>query len=254
MAHEAAINRIRKLMEHANCSGATEAETESYLAKARKMMDELGVTEDVILTASDEESKRRQDAETCDESAVHRVGSVPKAFVRCAQAVCCVTDTGVYTSTRYTKPMGREDAQEKLCEHLIFYGLKRDVAIARELYAELHASVHAMARLRCGKGAWTSSHASYAHGFTERLLVRAQLLRDESKRATAGPVGSTSIILAKDAILARKREALGLVSRKSHSRGHSISDGTAYANGQQDGNNVSLGTNQVRGRAQSQLT
>lgn len=261
--HEAAVARIRKLMEHANCEGSTEAEMESYLSKARKMMDELGITEDVVLSAQDEESKRRQDAETTDESVVSRVGAVPMFFRRTAQAVCYVTDTAIYTSTREeTKPDGtvvrNKHGQARRREHIVFYGLKRDVAVAKELYAELHASIHAMAWMRCGKAGWSSSHMSYAMGFADKLCSRASALRYESKDAqeaaanVAGANGGFAIILAKDAILARKRQALGLVSR-GKARATKIGDSSAYGQGQSDGAAVSLGTNGISGKAQARV-
>lgn len=249
--NEAIIERIRKLMKYAADGSASEGEVENALDHARKLMDKYNIDEGSVLV--DDESARKTAYESVQTAEVDsRVGNVPPWFKTMARTVCNICDVKWYGNPEVYKENGRKGGMEgKWRKHrtLNFYGLPRDVAVAKELYAELRSTIHAMAWFRCGKDGWKPAHHGYASGFADRLYSRSV----EMKAAGQQVSNTTAIVLAKDVILNQfGKEKLGLVvSRRSVSK---ISDSGAYADGYRDGANASLGTSGIRGREQGRLT
>lgn len=247
---DAVISRIRKLMAHAQGEGATEAEIKTYMAKARAIMDQFNIEEAEL------EQKDTAVLPTIEIGmAKSRAGKLDIWFVDLAGAAAAICDVRHYTATRYEDPVlgnrttNRKGEPQKR-EYLLFYGLSRDIAVARALYSEFDATAHAMAAYRCGawsKDGWTKSHHAYACGFASRLRDRAEEIK---KVAIAVPT-TTAIVLRKDALLEAFRDKMGMVPRKQRSK---ISDGDAYHAGATDAGNVSLGTNQIKTAERKQLS
>jgi hypothetical protein len=234
-----AVERIRKLMAVSSGAGATEAEIETYLAAARKLMDKFAVEESEL--NRNEDTRQAAYESMVIFEAYARAGGISPWDNWLAYVPDAICDVGHYTSKKW-----RANKRGKFCEHevLIFYGLPRDCEVAKAMYQELLATMRAMARFRLGKD-WMKLEQDYCTGFTTRLTTRArELKRSSSSPENAEGSGSTAIVLLKDQLLKRKREELGLVARKGRSSSRSINEG-AYSAGAEDGGNVSLGTNQI---------
>lgn len=234
-----AIARIRKLMEHARCGGATEAEMETYLNKARQMMEQFNIDEQAVLLSGEDAAKKNFYESIVNESGYSRAGGIDAFDRRMAMVACNVCDTKCYNS------------MENGRMHMYFYGLPRDVAITKALYIELLASMRAMCKVSLGPS-WGKGYNSYCQGFVVNLYERSKAQK-ESSVATSG---TTAIVLAKDGILKSWSTAnLSLTSDKSKSRGPSNMD--AFFRGYQDGSAVDLGTRGIpnqRGATAKQIS
>jgi hypothetical protein len=241
-----ALERIRKLIKVSQGEGATEAEVELYMAKARKMMDEMNISEKEAFSQPSGQQEAYDSIK--EEVAFSRGGGLEVFFKYLARAVCNVCDTKYYLSERWMKnpsPRKSDSGTHHMRQCIILYGLPRDVAVADELLKELIATVGTMARMRYGKG-WNKSHMDYSRGFSTRLIERSEQTKQESSETC----GTTAIVLVKDGLLKRwATEKLNLVPGKASRV--KISDGGAYLSGKSDANKVSLGTNNIRGNAGS---
>lgn len=246
---ERMVERIRKLMLHKD--GATEAEINNYLRHARKLMDQFDITEHEVLVSEKPEAARNAAYESILEEEVYsRAGSIDHYDRDLARAVTRLCDCSYYTTSRLAKDehgnfkRGRTgNLQER--DVLIFFGLPRDVEVAKHMYKELLVTMRAMGRFRLG--GYTKEFPSYCMGFASMVAIRVGDLKHEKAKETSKASNtSTAIVLVKTDLVKRyKTEKLQLVPRRS--RNVNV-DGAIFATGQSDGAKVSLGTNGLGNR------
>lgn len=224
---ERIVERIKKLLAHANDNGErmSEAEVESYVRMAQKLMREHEVEEDEVLRR---EPHRHQAAyeSIVQVDAYFRDSTMP-AYAEHLMLVCEVVCGVKSLKRRQWTATPRGGAWRKT---LVFYGLPRDCEVAVALYRELLTSMRVMARVRFGQK-HGAMHRSYCSGFVARLDEKARDLRSE-------PVTGTAIVLVKDGLLRRYGEALGL---KAAPKNRQQIDDAAYWRGHADAADVSLG-------------
>jgi hypothetical protein len=247
---ESVIERIRKLMTYANDGSATEAEFENAMGHARRLMDKFNLTEDAVLL----EPGKVEDvyASIKEHTGYTRANGIDQFDKRLAQVPCIICDVKCYTSMRWCDDKGNRYVSDRTGrpqqrEHLIFYGLPKDCAVAIAMYHELLATMRAMVRFRFPND-WQQHFSSYCTGFVGRLMERAHEARQVGQAESST---TTAIVLRKDVLLDRKRQELGLVKAKS--RASRISSGEGFNAGREDGGRVSLGSNQLRGKTQGRL-
>lgn len=230
---EKALDRVRKLLNHAKGAGHfSEAEVETYLRHARKLMDEFNIAEADIVDENSDVSKSAYDS--IKKESAYRRAHLDRFMVDLAWTPAVITDTQFYINFR-------SDG-----EHVTYYGLPRDVAVACELYKELLVTMRTMCKVRYGE-ARPKEYKDYCLGFAWRIRQRAQ----EVKKQSSQTAGTTAIVLAKDVLVGRWASN-NLKLRKRKSSGGRIGDSDAFSNGVGDGNNVSLETNQLRNEPQTE--
>ena len=205
MADDAVINRIRKLLNLANDNGASEGEIENALKFAKDLMEKHDLAE-------------AEDLSNPDTAPV--VGETRTSIKRnevsstVMHIVCMICHCKFYIS-------GKD-------ETLVIYGYPRDVAIAKEMYNELFASVRAMVRSRYGLG-WGPRHRDYCRGWAQGAIEKAQ---------APAAAGMGAIVLVRDAALDAFSRSKRLVQGRS--KQITINDTSAYNTGRRDGSNVDL--------------
>ena len=209
------LGKIRKLLAVANNGSATEAEVESYMAAARKLMDEHNIDEAEALSSA--AGKKTAYDSMCDHAAVTRINCI-KHEVLLSLAVCAICDVGTYRSAG-----GRS-------EEIHFYGLPTDVAVAKEFFTYICTSAKLLAKKVYGK-AWGLQHFHYCEGFAARIATRAE----ELKKGSAQP----GLVLCKSDMIRRYGEDKLHLRRVPMSASSAHSD--AYLHGWRDGAAVDLG-------------
>jgi hypothetical protein len=245
------VARIRKLMTYANDGSASEAEFENAMGHARRLMEKFNLSESAVLL--DDSKKEDLYNSVIQKEGYSRANGIDNFDKWLAQAACIICDVKCYSSKRtHDKETGKPYVSDRTGrpqerEFLIFYGLPKDCQVAIAMYHELLATMRAMIRFRFPND-WQNHFSSYCTGFTTRLIERANLEKQKGQTENAT---TTAIVVRKDLLLNRKAEELGLVTRKA--RRSRISSSEGYSAGRDDGGRVSLGTNQIRGKAQGRL-
>lgn len=247
---ERAVERIRKLLNHAKGPGEriSETEVEVYLKHARKLMDEFNIDEQEAMQSD----KGQQDAYASirEEKVYGRAGRLDEFMIRLAHVIKHICDVGFFLQkdvdekwkVKHPNDNGVRYGRRKLKfvglrQWVVFYGLPQDLAVGAELYKELLTAMRIMCRVRYGE-ARPPEYKAYCLGFADRLINRAI----EAKKVSTNEAGTTAIVLVKDGLVKRWAENnLNLRGRKT--RGSTIGEG--YGEGYDDGANVSLDTNQI---------
>lgn len=221
------LERIRKLFATASSgSGATEAEVETALRLAKKIMEANDLEEHEVLSHADAAGDRaRQTAydSIVDEKPIKR--STIHQFDR--DTACCAS---LIAGCSYYIAVGRG---------IRFYGLPVDVAVASALYRELINTMQTMAKVRYGETWCRNPHHHYCDGFALTLRRRAQ----EMHAAKSENVTSTAIVLCKDALLKRYgNEKLGLITGRPR-KAYSSAKNNSFFTGMTDGKSVDIGAN-----------
>jgi len=229
--------KIRKLLRLAHDKGAAVGEVENAMRFARRMMDQCGITEDVVLL---EESVEQTAGRIVEEVAARRKAGIETFDSVLANVPKYICDVGVYLD------WGRDAKTGKYGQAVIFYGQPRDVAVAKAMYSELRLTMRTMARFVFGPQ-WSRQHSDYTKGFVSRLCARAQELKRaaQSGQGLAGADGATctAIVLRKDVALSTYEAGLGL--RYGQSRGWRVGGAGAFNRGREDAENVDLNTNGI---------
>jgi hypothetical protein len=180
---------------------------------ARKLMDKFNIEEGLyesLVSGSEASRQAAYDTIMQDMAFSRKDFKGTEFFIRIAQAVEYICDVRLRQEWRHEKnPQVRTDKygnpEEKSLRHCLdFLGLPRDVAIAKSLYLELIATMHAMARVKYGKG-WSRDHNSYAWGVGVRLKDRAYETA-EARKASPGDEEAAkagAIVICKDRMLDR---------------------------------------------------
>ena len=217
------IERLRKLFAVANCAAATEAEVESAMNLARKIMEANDLEEHEVLV-HDEDAREAAYDSIVDEAPIKR-------------KTCYTFDRHIGMACAYTCgcSMYFTNDRDDGCIH--FYGLPVDVAVATALFRELLEVAKTMARVRYGDE-WSRTHHVYCDGFGSHLRHRAY---DAKQQAEAQACTTTAIVLCKDQIVKRwAQNKLGLRTTRKSTHHYGCNTGAFHA-GWSDGANVDLG-------------
>lgn len=207
------IDKIEKLMRKTREAGASEAESETAIRAARKLMDEYNVELAEVMAAADSAAKDPLSVDNVVEQ-VCRENNTAVTFERLLMwVVCFVCDCKWY------KQKEIKSGPFKRKRQLVLYGFERDVVAARALWIELSITVKAMARAHLGKG-WSSKHLQYANGFAYGLYDKAKAMKDERERKPVETSDCTALIVRKkeDALTTYGEEKLQLAKGRSHMR------------------------------------
>jgi len=234
MAEIDAMEKVKKLLRLARDEAAAEGEVANALKAARALMDRYGIEESSIIL--DHTAEQLQQTMTKD--GVVQRGKVYKDELFMAHVVDAVCDTRHY---QFRTMRG---------ETLFFYGFQRNVAIAGALFKELMSTMRKMARNRFGQN-WGTEHHDYGLGMIHCLWNRASAMK-QARVNGSGVVSQTctAVILKTDAALEKMTEALGIVEKKA--RPTKVRSFTSYSEGNADGRNISLNTNQMGGSTKPQ--
>lgn len=229
---EKALDRVRKLLNHAKSDGErySEAEVENYLRHARKLMDEFNIKEDEALGKGDADKLKAAYESIVEVHCYSRAPILDAWMISLAHAPASICDVKVYLK----KTRDTTKARGQWRQYIVYYGLPRDVDAACELYKQLLVAARTMCKVRYGE-ARPTEYRSYCQGFADRVSARASELKTQSTEQSF----TTAIILAKDAILDRyTREKLNLKNRRSAKV--SCRRQRGYVDGLKDGANVDL--------------
>lgn len=185
------LERVKKLFTLANNDGAFSGEAAAAMKMARKLMDQYNIDEQqVLLTDAGQRTFRDEIVEA---DTFRRAGSI-EAFDASLAWVCVyICDVQFYLIHRWGKSnRGKVGKQQ----WLVFYGHKKDVAIAQALYKELNISMRVLARHHYGDN--IKAVKSFLHGFVHTLIQRAE---EEKKVTQAGGSPAGAIVLRKESIL-----------------------------------------------------
>lgn len=235
MPSERIVTQIKSLLKKASDgdSKSSAAEVEQALAFAQKLMDKHNL-EMADLVASGDEHLSDKDMGEDPVQFKAKLETFEKSLLHC---VCDMTDTKWYYCKKPILDAKKNKWTRKI--KVAIYGLAKDVAIARSLYAELVLVTRIMARHHMGKK-WTQKHWHYMNGFADGLhdqSVMAKYKREQERRENAQS-NSTALIVVKDALIEKYEEKLGLV--KGRSRGRRNAPSEEFSRGHRDGSEYDL--------------
>lgn len=238
--------RIRKLLNLAENNAATEGEVANAVAFAQRLMAEHHLSEDQVREGYQPNAHEvMADLEklTMLQMATYGQGEKLASWERTLASFVAklIGSVGVYLNgtVRVRTAAGTLlfDAQGKVVERgsVKFYGEAEEVRLACELYADLGATIAAMARLQYG-GVFRGEGRSYADGFVAGLYTKLSTAEKQAAgENTALALRCSTIVQAKKqhaaAWLKGQGVKLGSASRgggREHHRG-------AYEQGKQDG-------------------
>ena len=225
---ERILNRIRKLVNLAE--GTTfDGELEAAMLQARQLLDKYNLEWEDVLNSKSPEAN--QTLEVVEEGVNKRVGKVERYDSRLAVIIAEFCDCRVYL--KHTNDISSRTGKWRTIEHIIIFGLRRDVAIAKVLFKELFMTMRLMSRLHYGPK-YGSEHRNYSEGFVAGLASKA----NRSKETSQAEAGTCAIVLQKGAIVNAHAAKLGLEKTKARrSRSH---DWNAFGRGASDGRKQNL--------------
>lgn len=229
------LDKVKKLLRLARNDAAAEGEALNALNAARRLMDKYGLQESEIILNSDEDTLVGKVVIT----PVSLRKTLNKDELYMAYIVCRVCDTRFYTMRSEHSRSGKAE--------LHFYGLPRNVSISVALYPELMSTMRSMARSRYGSQ-YGKQHHAYHMGMLHALLQRTDLIQQQREQAARGAdkeaATCTAVAIVTNKTLDKFTEALNLTQRKD--KPGRVNDTGAYYTGHSDGQNVSLGVNQLK--------
>lgn len=226
MQRDKIIDKIEKLMRRTREAGASEAEAESAIAMAHKLMDQHNIE------LSEIELERAGTAaglEVVEEEARTQASNVGRFENTLIAAVTIICGVKVYLRTsRVINKNGRLGKRVSI----VFYGTRTDVAVARLLLNELFIVTRALARGRLGKG-WTQQHWRYCEGFAMGIYQQAKQQEEQQKAAHTSDC--RALITTKQLKLREYEEGLGLSQTKGGRPKVNRAANAAYQHGVDDG-------------------
>lgn len=240
------LTKLEALMKRTRENGASEAEVESAMAVARKLMDANNIEMEELLFRQTSNGAASIEIKEEEARTASKLDRFERYLMSTAAAVCDVK--WYYSKSRVWDP---EKRKQKSQVRLVFYGMPQDVLAARLLFLELIVIVRAMARTKVGKS-WSQRHYYYCDGFCAGLLCKADQLKEQSNSAATS---STSLILRKDLALAKYgTEVLCVRQATSRPMGKERSRSTEYNEGWCDGHDYDLNPKNKRNLEEQETT
>jgi hypothetical protein len=225
MSKESIIDKIRNLMSRTADKGCSEAEVESALKIARKLMD----THQVEMADLMEAQKRSYTMDDIVEQIVRTHCKIDRWEKMMMQCVCILTDTKCYRTETFVVEAGKHVKKKQV----VYYGEKQDVAAAHALYVELLIVFKAMARHRLGTK-WTQAHYHYMEGFGSGMLSVFYEERAAAKSQQSS--NTTGMIIHKSQLIKAYAETkLRLKTSRSSAPAKKGENSGAYRSGHADG-------------------
>lgn len=209
-------DRIRKLLNLANDSGAFEGEIDNAMRFARRLMLEHNITENDLGQPCDP----HEEAAKVEYSAAYVYSQGAKLSLWEGFLAFAVEKLVGTVGCYHAKSQGQvakrtsigtlafdANGKTQLASVIRFYGPAEDVRDAVEIYNEWSHTIAAMARLRYG-GALRGEGADYAKGFAGALQRKVAKLVEEEKLLIAES-GSRALVVrgAHDLIAAKRSRA-----------------------------------------------
>ena len=234
-------DRIRKLLNLAGDDAATDAEVESAMRHARRLMLEHSLTEDEVRTVNEGKTLSPDDIAAATEYAARCVFGEGSRFSFWEDELAGTLCMLMGSVSVYKDPRGGTTT-------LHFYGPAVETAEAAAMFDEWRETIAALARLKYG-GALRGPGRSYAIGFVRALWDKVQtiLTNETTKLGT----GCTALMLTNQLAVAeaRKRHAKtwlakaeGVKTQRGRSK-RSTYDPAAYNAGAADGVRAKFGRN-----------
>jgi len=192
------LTKLEALMKRTRENGASEAEVESAMAVARKLMDEHNVAMEEVLGR--QVAGGQATIEVTEEEV--RSTTTVRIFERYLMDVVC----GICDVKWFQRVDRQKFGKTTKLTHYFFYGMKQDVFAAKLLFLELLITVRVMAvaKIGSGGGKLQMRRNTYCDGFCAGLSCKASQLKEQSRRDT--PTTGTSLVLRKDVAIQRYAE------------------------------------------------
>lgn len=253
------VRQIRAILaKAADGSGATEAEAESALRFARRLMlahnfteGDLAQRDPSAIAADAERTAMSQETAWADGERHSRwEGWLGLAIARLYGTL------GVYNGHAQERksPSGAmlfgDNGESMRCARFVFYGPEEDARDAVELFDEWRLTIASLARLTFG-GVYRGPGRSYAEGFATALLNATKKIEDEERAQLTQPASTSTALVAlgnaralmdakkqKAAHWLRHSEGVRLGSAGRSGGGHHHGD--AYSRGKAAGSQAQL--------------
>lgn len=173
---ERIIQKLKNLFQRTAENGASEAEVETAMKVAHKMMEAHAIEMSELLDSQ----KRSLGMEDIVEQCVRTHCKIDRWEKMMASCVCQMTDTKCYMMQE--SQWDPEKKKDKKVFKVVYYGETMDVQAAFCLYVELLIVFKTMARHRLGK-AWTQAHYHYMEGFGNGMLSKFAEQKREMEQA-----------------------------------------------------------------------
>lgn len=245
-------------------SGATEAESNSALEFARRLMLRHQLTEADLGLGSKQRtpSEIAADTEYADMRQFSQGVTLTLWEKQLAQVICeligtigAYDDHGKYERRTMAGTLEfNSKGQTERAQTIVFYGPAADVRDARELHTEWAHTIAALARMKFG-GALRGEGRSYADGFVAGMKEKVRELKASESAMTQGNSGNYALVVAgANAIMRAKRMQasdwlskekgvrLKVVQVKSTARNYY----GANSAGRADGKNADLSRNRAK--------
>lgn len=154
---ERILERIKKLMNF-NGGNASQGEVENALRMAKRLMNDLNVSEDELNGTP----KTSEDLELVD--LFSRLGKLERMDLWVFGVLSEIFDAFSFTSIRATYEQGRVKKRSYAC----VAGYKTDIRLTQQMINEVRIWMRAEARKRYGSK-WGVSHTSFCEGFASGL-------------------------------------------------------------------------------------
>lgn len=194
---DAIKDRVRKLMAIATeGNGATDAEIETYMKHASKLIDAYHLEPADYSPEEDKREKKMGSAvgltqspkihawETTLSQAVEELFGCVKVYMSREPIPYRPNGIAQFYSGKYA-------GQMKMCRQFVYYGPELEEKEAASLYQEWVASIATMGTMRWG-GAYRGDGAMYCQGFAYKLYQRACAINNERSKVVAKALHSAT--------------------------------------------------------------
>jgi len=249
--------KIMGLLNISKDDAASEAEIETAVRLARRMMERHHLSEDDLVDSPEDQEQAARDAEKANTGTavgrkIYRWEKTLAIYVR-----DLIGGIGCYTSglEAAKTPAGlviRDGAGRcTYSRHVYFYGIAEDVQTACRLYDELRTAVIALARIRYGS-VYKGDGGRYAEGFIDGLQIQMEKETEQKKLAAGLQTNRQQMVLIerRNHLIRVKKQTAENWLRNSEGvklRNSPISEGangseSAFRSGRQDGASYNVNT------------
>ncbi len=247
-------DKVRKLLNLANDSGAFDGEIENAMRFARRLMLQHNITEEELGSPRDPHEVAAE-TEYAQADAFSLGSNISNWECLLMSAISKLVGTvGAYKTsetrtkiTTYGTIIFDTNGKSQEGKRVVFYGPAEDARDASELFAEWVHVIATMARLKYG-GCFRGDGRSYAEGFAQALLLSVQNIQKEEVKEIAAESTGRALVLrnAFGLIEAKKargaewlRQELGIKLRKTSGHGNR-NNPSAFGAGMSDGKKSSF--------------
>lgn len=239
-SREQILEKLKNLLQRTTANGASEAEVETAMKIARKLMDQHQIEQSELL-----------DVAKPGQLEIVERQSVPAAKLDVwmrgvASCVAKITNTRWYSREDYArKPNGELKTTPKgkfsKVISVWFYGTSTEVDCAIQLYSEYLTVFRTMATIKMG--GWKQECYHYMQGFGAGIL--SKLNEQAEEEAKKHQNNTTSMILSRDREMHEFAANKGLVARRQKSLRKTNETSAAYGQGRSDGREYGTGTGRL---------